>query len=64
MPITWTCKILGNVPPVPGFTEDGLTVRQGFRILSAYTLSDGTIKVWAITEADRTSTATVLPEDY
>jgi hypothetical protein len=32
--------------------ENELSVRQGFRIFSAYTTSSG-IKVWVITEADR-----------
>ena len=38
-------------------------VENGARILSAYTLTDGT-KVWVITEADRASTAMLLPEEY
>jgi hypothetical protein len=33
------------------------------RLLSAYRLRDGT-KVWIITEADRSSTCILLPEDY
>ena len=33
------------------------------RILSAYVLTDGT-KVWIITEADRSSTCILLPEEY
>ncbi len=43
--------------------ENKLSVREGFRILSAYTLPDGT-KVWCITEADRSVTTLLLPEDY
>ena len=43
--------------------ENWLSLREGFRILSAYTLSDGT-KIWIITEADRSSTCVLLPEDY
>ena len=35
----------------------------GDRILSAYTLSDQT-KIWIITEADRSSTCILLPEEY
>lgn len=39
-----------------------LAVRDGARVLSAYTVGDG--KVWVITEADRSSTTVLLPEDY
>jgi hypothetical protein len=35
----------------------------GTRILSAYHLIDGT-KIWIITEADRSMTTILLPEDY
>ena len=43
--------------------ENELSVQQGFRILSAYQLSTGT-KVWLITEADRSATTFLLPEEY
>ena len=43
--------------------ENDLSVESGFRILSAYTLSTG-VKVWVITEADRSSTCILLPEEY
>ena len=33
------------------------------RILSAYTLTDGT-RIWIITEADRSTTTLLLPEEY
>jgi len=36
-------------------TENELSVREGFRVLSAYTLKSG-VKFWIITEADRSST--------
>ena len=38
-------------------------VRQGERILSAYMLGTGT-KIWIITEADRSATTLLLPEEY
>lgn len=38
-------------------------LRRGGRLLSAYRLKDGT-KVWIITEADRSSTCILLPEEY
>jgi hypothetical protein len=38
-------------------------VDRGERILSAYALSDGT-RLWVITEADRSATTLLLPEEY
>lgn len=38
-------------------------VTNGFRILSAYTTEDG-IKFWIITEADRSVTTFLLPDEY
>ena len=43
--------------------ENELRVEQGFRILSAYTLNTG-VRVWIITEADRSSTNIFLPSEY
>jgi hypothetical protein len=36
---------------------------SGWRILSAYRLKDGT-RLWVITEADRSVTTLLLPEEY
>jgi len=38
-------------------------VRAGERVLSAYLLRNGT-RVWVITEADRSSTCLLLPDEY
>ena len=38
-------------------------VHVGTRIISSYTLQDGE-KVWVITEADRSGTTLLLPEEY
>ncbi len=43
--------------------ENELSLNGGFRILSAYSDRKGT-KFWIITEADRTATTVLLPEDY
>ena len=43
--------------------ENELSVERGFRILSAYILHTG-VKVWVITEADRSATTVLLPEEY
>ena len=43
--------------------ENELSVQHGWRLLSAYRLSDGT-RIWIITEADRSATTFLLPEEY
>ena len=43
--------------------ENKRSLDRGLRLLSAYTLSDGT-RLWVITEADRSSTCILLPEEY
>lgn len=43
--------------------ENELSVQKGFRILSAYKLSTGE-KIWLITEADRSATTFLLPDEY
>lgn len=43
--------------------ENEVGLVHGFRLLSAYTLRNGT-KIWIITEADRSATTILLPEEY
>jgi hypothetical protein len=43
--------------------ENEFSVRNGFRILSAYRTRNNT-KIWVITEADRSVTTLLLPEEY
>jgi hypothetical protein len=43
--------------------ENEFSVHGGFRILSAYRTRNNT-KVWVITEADRSATTLLLPEEY
>ncbi len=43
--------------------ENNLSVKEGFRILSAYKTSRD-VKLWVITEADRSSTTVLLPSEY
>ena len=43
--------------------ENELSVKEGFRILSSYKTSKG-VKIWIITECDRSATTILLPEDY
>ena len=44
--------------------ENDLSVQQGYRILSAYRLPHTGVTVWIITEADRSVTTLLLPDDY
>jgi len=43
--------------------ENELSLREGFRVLSAYRTVKGQ-KLWIITEADRSSTTILLPHEY
>ncbi|MEL7562600.1 hypothetical protein [Dehalogenimonas sp. 4OHTPN] len=40
-----------------------MSLKQGFRILSAYE-AEGLPKIWIITEADRSATTILFPEEY
>lgn len=44
--------------------ENELSIKNGWRILSSYPLNDAGDKVWVITEADRSSTCLLLPDEY
>lgn len=52
-----------GVLEVEDAVENDFSVEKGLRILSAYILPDGT-KIWIITEADRSVTTFLLPEEY
>ena len=43
--------------------ENQLSLEKGFRLLSSYRTSAGD-KLWVITEADRSVTTVLLPEEY
>ena len=43
--------------------ENDMALERGTRLLSAYQASNGT-RFWIITEADKSSTTVLLPEDY
>ena len=40
-----------------------VAIAEGTRLLSAYQLDTG-VKIWIITEADRSATTILLPEEY
>jgi hypothetical protein len=42
--------------------QNEIALRDGYRVLSAYPI--GTEHVWVITEADRSITTILLPEEY
>ena len=42
--------------------ENELSLKQGFRILSAYHCNEE--KIWIITEADRSATTILFPQEY
>ena len=43
--------------------QNELALERGLRIFSAYETSSG-VEIWIITEADRSVTTVLLPEDY
>jgi hypothetical protein len=44
-------------------TENELSLEYGFRLMSSYPITE-TEKLWIITEADRSVTTLLLPEEY
>ncbi len=42
---------------------NNFAITHGNRVLSAYNITD-TVKIWIITEADRSSTTLLLPSEY
>jgi hypothetical protein len=52
----------GNLPEEDK-KENEFSVTRALRILSAYTLKTG-VKIWVITEADRSATTILLPSEY
>jgi len=44
--------------------ENQLSLERGFRLLSSYRTNTGDTKLWVITEADRSATTILLPEEY
>lgn len=43
--------------------ENELSLKEGFRLFSAYE-KEGLPKIWIITEADRSVTTVLFPEEY
>ena len=53
----------GEVPPEDA-RENERGLSHGWRVLSSYPVRDARGMVWIITEADRSSTCLLLPEEY
>jgi len=51
----------GEVPPEDA-RENERSLKHGWRVLSSYAVGEG--KVWIITEADRSYTTILLPDEY
>ncbi len=49
--------------PVEDRAENSLSLQHGFRLLSSCRTAAGD-KLWVITEADRSSTTLLLPDEY
>ena len=49
--------------PADDVAENERSVAQGYRVMSVYTLKTN-VKVWVITEADRSVTTILLPDEY
>lgn len=43
--------------------ENELSLQKGFRLMSVYTATNGTV-FWIITESDRSVTTLLLPDEY
>ena len=52
----------GDVPEADKHEND-FSLQHGFRILSAYTTKAGE-RIWVLTEADRSATTILLPDEY
>lgn len=52
----------GDLSPADA-EENELSLKNGWRLLSSYRSREG-VKFWIITEADRSATTILLPEDY
>ena len=53
----------GNLDEEDKMLND-MAVENGGRILSSYEIGENKVKIWIITEADRSCTTILLPEEY
>ena len=50
--------------PTEDARENARSLKHGWRVMSSYPIGEDGEKVWIVTEADRSSTCILLPEDY
>ena len=65
-PIDYIVRHMNLDPGALGAADQLKNVRavgEGTRVFSAYELRDGT-RIWIITEADRSATTILLPDEY
>jgi len=55
------CGVWGDVP-LEDAEENDFSVLSGFRVLSSYLIANE--RVWIITEADRSSSTMLFPQEY
>jgi hypothetical protein len=60
-PVRHAAADWGDISPEDA-AENELALREGLRLLSAY--GRGEHRYWVITEADRSATTILLPDDY
>jgi hypothetical protein len=66
LPITFLAKQQSGYWGIVGREdkqENEFSIKNGFRLLSAY-MTTNSEKIWIITEADRSVTTILLPEEY
>ena len=63
VPVSARSRRLGRRQSEEDRKENEFSLVHGFRLLSSYKLRNGT-KLWIITEADRSSTTLLLPDEY
>ncbi len=55
----------GEVPPEDA-RENERSLKHGFRVMSVYEVNPrgASVRIWCITESDRSSTCLLLPSEY
>ena len=63
LPVTPCRRGLGRAWSPTDIAENAFSIAHGFRLLSSYETEAGE-RLWIITEADRSATTLLLPEEY
>jgi hypothetical protein len=62
--LSWHANGEWGCVPEEDLLENQRSVEEGYRVMSSYLLNESGDKLWIITEADRSSTCLLLPEEY